>query len=79
MAPAFSDSSAGFGLIKHQYDKDNNSAIGPPLSIDSAKDFLELTKIKIASKETGILIIGGGVPKNFTQDVVVAADTGRTI
>jgi deoxyhypusine synthase len=72
--PAFSDSSAGFGLIKHQYDKDNNSATGPPLSIDSAKDFLELTKIKIASKETGILIIGGGVPKNFTQDVVVAAD-----
>jgi deoxyhypusine synthase len=72
--PAFSDSSAGFGLIKHQYDKDNNSANGHPLSIDSAKDFLELTKIKIASKETGILIIGGGVPKNFTQDIVVAAD-----
>jgi deoxyhypusine synthase len=72
--PAFSDSSAGFGLVKHQYDKANNSTTGPPLSIDSAKDFLELTKIKIASNETGILIIGGGVPKNFTQDIVVAAD-----
>lgn len=78
--PAFSDSSAGFGLVKHQYDKDNNSTAGPPLSIDSAKDLLELTKIKIASKETGILIIGGGVPKNFTQDVVVAADIlGHTV
>ncbi len=78
--PAFSDSSAGFGLIKHQYHEDNNSTTGPPLSIDSAKDFLELTKIKIASKETGILIIGGGVPKNFAQDVVVAADIlGHTV
>ena len=43
-------------------------------SIDSAKDFLELTKIKLASKDTGIFMIGGGVPKNFTQDIVVAAD-----
>ncbi|MGB6595223.1 MAG: hypothetical protein WA323_22940 [Candidatus Nitrosopolaris sp.] len=49
--PVFSDSSAGFGLIKHQYDKDNNSTTGPPLSIDSAKDFLELTKIKIARRQ----------------------------
>ncbi|MCW8804725.1 MAG: deoxyhypusine synthase family protein, partial [Ignavibacteriaceae bacterium] len=44
------------------------------VSVDSAKDFLELTKIKLASKETGIFMIGGGVPKNFTQDIVVAAD-----
>jgi deoxyhypusine synthase len=67
--PAFSDSSAGFGLIHHQWhNKDNH------LSIDSAKDFLELTKVKIAAKQTGIVMIGGGVPKNFTQDVVVACD-----
>jgi len=26
------------------------------------------------TKETGIFMIGGGVPKNFTQDIVVAAD-----
>ena len=44
------------------------------VSIDSAKDFLELTKIKLNCKETGIFMIGGGVPKNFTQDIVVAAD-----
>lgn len=67
--PAFSDCSAGFGLIYHQY-----HIVGPTVSIDSAKDFLELTKIKIASSETGIVMIGGGVPKNFTQDVVVACD-----
>src|SRR4030095_15008268 len=44
------------------------------LSIDSAKDFLELTKIKIASKLSGLFMIGGGVPKNFAQDTVVAGD-----
>jgi deoxyhypusine synthase len=67
--PAFSDCSAGFGFIVHQT-KNPDSHV----SIDSAKDFLELTKIKINSKESGILMIGGGVPKNFTQDIVVAAD-----
>ncbi len=67
--PAFSDCSAGFGLIHHQY-----FAKGPTLSLDSAKDFLELTKIKIKAKDTGLFMVGGGVPKNFTQDVIVAAD-----
>ncbi|MEM0075686.1 MAG: deoxyhypusine synthase [Conexivisphaerales archaeon] len=71
--PAFSDCSAGFGLIAHQSRKEEH------VSIDSAKDFLELTKIKIESKDTGLLMVGGGVPKNFAQDVVVAADimTGK--
>lgn len=70
--PAFSDCSAGFGLVEHQY---HNGLVGKPtLSIDSAKDFLELTRIKMDSKETGLFMIGGGVPKNFAQDVVVAAD-----
>ncbi|MFP4527149.1 MAG: 1,9-bis(guanidino)-5-aza-nonane synthase [Candidatus Kapaibacterium sp.] len=67
--PAFSDCSAGFGLVHHQYHQKDGM-----VSIDSAKDFLELTKIKIKAVDTGILMIGGGVPKNFTQDVVVAAD-----
>lgn len=67
--PAFSDCSAGFGLVHHQF-----NSKGDVVSIDSAKDFLELTRIKIEAVETGILMIGGGVPKNFTQDVVVAAE-----
>ncbi len=67
--PAFSDSSAGFGLVKHQWENPERH-----LSLDSAKDFLELTKIKIAAKETGLLMVGGGVPKNFAQDAVVAAE-----
>ncbi|MEJ2103137.1 MAG: deoxyhypusine synthase [Ignavibacteriaceae bacterium] len=67
--PAFSDCSAGFGFVTHQTQNPDKH-----VSVDSAKDFLELTKIKLASKETGIFMIGGGVPKNFTQDIVVAAD-----
>ncbi len=67
--PAFSDCSAGFGFVVHQTENPENHC-----SVDSAKDFLELTKIKLASKDTGIFMIGGGVPKNFTQDIVVAAD-----
>ena len=67
--PAFSDCSAGFGLIAHQWNNPDAH-----LSIDSAKDFLELTKCKIASKQSGLFMIGGGVPKNFAQDTVVAGD-----
>jgi deoxyhypusine synthase len=67
--PAFSDCSAGFGLIHHQYKNPERH-----LSIDSAKDFLELTKIKIESKQNRLFMIGGGVPKNFAQDTVVAGD-----
>jgi len=67
--PAFSDCSAGFGLIHHQWHNPNRH-----VSIDSAKDFLELTKIKIESKQSGLVMIGGGVPKNFAQDTVVAGD-----
>lgn len=67
--PAFSDSSAGFGLVFHQTQKKDKS-----IAIDSVKDFRELTEIKIKSKETGLLMIGGGIPKNFVQDTVVAAD-----
>lgn len=67
--PAFSDCSAGFGIVMHQHKNPEQH-----VSFDSGKDFLELTKVKLESKETGIYMIGGGVPKNFTQDIVVAAD-----
>ncbi len=68
--PAFSDCSAGFGLVAHQHERQGK----PMVSIDSAKDFYELTQLKIANPTTGLLMVGGGVPKNFAQDIVVAAD-----
>jgi deoxyhypusine synthase len=70
--PAFTDSSAGFGLVKHQVER---IAAGKPyLTIDSVADFRELTQIKIEAGESGLLMIGGGVPKNFVQDTVVCAE-----
>jgi deoxyhypusine synthase len=68
--PAFSDCSAGFGLVAHQHSRQGK----PMLSIDSAKDFYEITQLKIANPTTGVFMLGGGVPKNFAQDIVVAAD-----
>ncbi|MEO6982543.1 MAG: deoxyhypusine synthase, partial [Edaphobacter sp.] len=68
--PAFSDCSAGFGLVAHQHARRGK----PMVSLDSAKDFYEITQLKIANPTTGLLMIGGGVPKNFAQDIVVAAD-----
>lgn len=68
--PAFSDCSAGFGLVYHQWHRQGKNCV----SIDSAKDFLELTKLKIAAQTTGLFMIGGGVPKNFAQDVTVSAE-----
>ncbi len=68
--PAFSDCSAGFGLVMHQAKAKN----GKMVTLDSARDFFELTQLKVAGKESGLLMVGGGVPKNFAQDTVVAAE-----
>ena len=68
--PAFSDCSAGFGIVAHQAARGD----GPKVSFDSGKDFYELTQLKIKCPQTGLLMIGGGVPKNFAQDIVVAAE-----
>jgi len=68
--PAFSDCSAGFGLVAHQHERGEK----PKVTLDSAKDFYELTQLKIKNPTTGLVMIGGGVPKNFAQDIVVAAE-----
>lgn len=66
--PAFSDSSAGYGLVSHQMNNKEH------ISIDSVKDFRELAKLKMSVNDTGIFVIGGGTPKNFLQDVVVCTE-----
>ena len=67
--PAFTDSSAGFGLVMHQEQNPDKH-----ITIDSIREFRELTEIKLQSKQSGLLMIGGGVPKNFVQDTVVCAE-----
>jgi deoxyhypusine synthase len=79
--PAFSDCSAGFGIVLHQVERGEKGL--DVVAIDSGKDFRELTDIKLAAAsgaggskggDTGLLMLGGGVPKNFAQDIVVAAE-----
>ena len=60
--PAFTDSSAGFGLVMHQ-EKNPDKHI----TIDSIREFRELTEIKIRSKGSGLFMIGGGVPKTLSK------------
>ncbi len=73
--PAFTDSSAGFGLVKHQVERPDRH-----LTLDSIRDFYELTRIKMEAKTTGVFMIGGGVPKNFIQDTVICAEVlGRDV
>tara|TARA_B100001540_G_scaffold266095_1_gene246955 strand:+ start:1420 stop:2463 length:1044 start_codon:yes stop_codon:yes gene_type:complete len=67
--PAFTDSSAGFGLVMHQEKKPKKH-----ITIDSVREFRELTEIKIRSEGSGLFMIGGGVPKNFIQDTVICAE-----
>lgn len=67
--PTLSDCSAGFGLVVHQQKNPKKH-----FTHDSVSDFSELGKIVMKSKCSGLLILGGGVPKNFTQDTVVLAD-----
>ena len=67
--PAFTDSSAGFGLVMHQDQNPDDH-----ITIDSIREFRELTEIKLNSKQSGLFMIGGGVPKNFVQDTVVCAE-----
>jgi len=74
--PAFSDCSAGFGVVMHQAERARDGK--PSVSIDAGRDFYELTRIKLQTMEdggdTGLFMLSGGVPKNFVQDIVVSAE-----
>jgi deoxyhypusine synthase len=67
--PAFSDCSAGFGLLDYQRQNPDEH-----LTIDSVRDFRELVDIVLEAKETGLVMLGGGVPKNFVQDSVLGGE-----
>src|SRR5437764_627284 len=69
--PAFVDSSAGFGLVKHQVDAMKRGK--PYMVLDAIADFRELTDIKIKAGTTGRLMSRSGVPQDLTQDTVDCA------
>lgn len=67
--PAFSDCSAGFGLVDHQRRHPDAH-----VSIDSVRDFRQLADLVGGAERTGIVVLGGGVPQNFVQDAVLAVE-----
>ena len=67
--PAFSDCAAGFGLMQHQIARPKQC-----VTIDSVGDFRELSQILLESERSGLFIVGGGVPKNFSQDAIIGIE-----
>jgi deoxyhypusine synthase len=45
-----------------------------PLSIDAIRDNYEIFQIKKASKKSGVIYVGGGVPKNYIQQTAYLQD-----
>ena len=64
--PALSDSSIGIGLLMARRE-------GTAVDIDQIADVDEIAGIVEGSEKTGVVYIGGGVPKNFIQQTQVIA------
>jgi deoxyhypusine synthase len=69
-SPALVDSGYGMGVIEA-------SLNGKEIVIDQTRDFLELLEIGKRTKETGVVYIGGWVPKDTVQLITVALDLTR--
>ncbi|MDO5829159.1 MAG: deoxyhypusine synthase family protein [Methanocorpusculum sp.] len=63
--PALADSSYGIGLVY------GRRRLGAEVIIDHLKDADELSEYVEVAKKTGIVILGGGTPKNFIQQTEV--------
>lgn len=66
--PAIADSSIGIGLavVRHETGR------GP--LIDTIQDTMEVAQLVAEAGTTGAIYLGGGVPKNYINDAIVAAD-----
>ncbi|MGB4087223.1 deoxyhypusine synthase [Methanothrix sp.] len=65
--PALGDSSWGIGMVMALRD-------GCRVLVDQIKDVDEITRIVERSDKTGVIYIGGGVPKNFIQQTEVITE-----
>lgn len=64
--PALCDSSIGIGLVMAR-------RRGVDVEIDQIADTDEISRIVEGAKKTGVVYVGGGVPKNFIQQTQVIA------
>lgn len=70
--PALNDSSLGLALTQH-YVKFVEKGLRP-LMLDEIRDNYELFQIKKTAPKTGVIYVGGGVPKNYIQQTAYLQD-----
>ena len=72
--PALCDSAIGIALTHYYAQKDQNGQ-GPRFYVDQIRDNYEIAQIKLKSENTGAIYVGGGVPKNYIQQLEPLLDT----
>jgi len=70
--PAFSDSELGIDFALHKIARQR--AARPVLRFDPFEDFEKFADIMLATKRMGIFTVGGGVPRNWSQQFGVYAE-----
>ncbi|MEM3659322.1 MAG: deoxyhypusine synthase [Thermoproteota archaeon] len=70
-SPGLVDSGYGIANLILRYRKNRR------IIVDQMKDFEEIVKIGVESKKTGVIYIGGGVPKDFIQLIAIAQEFVR--
>jgi deoxyhypusine synthase len=70
--PAFSDSELGIDFALHKIGR--QKANRPLLRFDSFEDFEMFADTMLATKRMGIFTVGGGVPRNWSQQFGVYAE-----
>ena len=70
--PAFSDSELGLDFALNQYARKRDKR--PVLRFDPFEDFESFARMMMATKKMGIFTVGGGVPRNWSQQFGVYAE-----
>jgi deoxyhypusine synthase len=70
--PAFSDSELGIDFALHKFGRKRDKR--PLLRFDPFEDFEKFAETMMATKKMGIFTIGGGVPRNWSQQFGVYAE-----
>lgn len=70
--PAVRDSEFGYAYLLHA----SRENVNKMLKVDAFKDVLEITEICKRSPKIGMIVIGGGVPRNTVQSAALASKKG---
>ena len=70
--PAFSDSELGIDFALHKFARKRDNR--PVLRFDPFEDFEKFAGIMLETKRMGIFTVGGGVPRNWSQQFGVYAE-----